>query len=66
MQDKKKNRIVAFYTGSRSPADVREQMKENLPSYMIPHKILKIRNIPMNKNGKTDREYLKVQMEVLI
>lgn len=64
--DRKKNRIIAFYMGSDSPAEVRRQLKEKLPVYMIPHKILQTRNIPMNKNGKTDREHLKLQMEVLV
>ena len=40
-------------------SDVRKQMKEKLPVYMVPTKLIQVDEMPLNKNGKTDRNYFK-------
>lgn len=37
-------------------------LKENLPEYAIPAKIVKIKNLPLNASGKIDRNELKKQL----
>lgn len=39
---------------------VKNKLKELLPSYMIPSKMMKIDNIPLNGNGKLDRAKLPI------
>ena len=57
--DTEKNRILGFYMGDKPVTDVRKEMKEKLPAYMVPTKLLQVDEMPLNKNGKTDRAYLK-------
>lgn len=56
--------IVAFYTGVVKEGDLFHKIAEKLPQYMLPNKITKLENMPMNLNGKVDRpriekEYLE-------
>lgn len=62
VMDSKKNRLVAFYIGEVNPVRVKEEMKDRLPLYMIPHKLIKTDFIPITKNGKTDRAYFKQKL----
>lgn len=57
--DMEKNRIMGFYLGEKAASDVRKQMKEQLPVYMVPTKLIQVDEMPLNKNGKTDRNYFK-------
>lgn len=56
--DRKRNRIIGFYMGDADPSAVRKRMKEKLPPYMIPSRLRCVTEMPLNKNGKTDRTYL--------
>ena len=57
--DTEKNRIMGFFIGEKTASDVRKQMKEKLPVYMVPTKLIRVDEMPLNKNGKTDRNYFK-------
>ena len=57
--DMERNRIMGFYLGEKAASDVRKQMKEKLPVYMVPTKLIQVDEMPLNKNGKTDRNYFK-------
>ncbi len=57
--------LTAFVTGdmgSQTPLEfsqkVKQDLKELIPTYMIPKKIRHIDSIPMNPHGKADRKYL--------
>lgn len=57
--------LTAFVMGGEKPEDshlfskeTKEQLKEYLPSYMIPKKIVYMDSLPMNNNGKVDRKQL--------
>ena len=61
--DYRKNKLTAFYLGTAEKKLIKKHLKENLPPYMIPHAILKTDKIPLNKNGKTDRNYFIHKLE---
>lgn len=58
--DDKRNKIVMFYNGKELlKKDVKGQLKEQLPEYMIPDKIIWLAELPHNANGKINRRQLK-------
>ena len=64
--DERKNKLTAFYLGDADKKDIRKYLKEKLPPYMIPHTVLKTDKMPLNKNGKIDRNYLQNKLETAI
>ena len=58
--DPRNEKIVMFYQAS-SPCDreVLIALKEYLPKYMLPNRLVHFEKIPMNKNSKIDRVSLK-------
>ena len=58
-----KDLIVCYYSGSLEEETVKKELKEKLPFYMIPQKIIKMDALPMNANGKIDRKILKQGLE---
>jgi amino acid adenylation domain-containing protein/non-ribosomal peptide synthase protein (TIGR01720 family) len=51
--------LVAYYSGTTtSPAAVKEHLKTALPPYMIPSHIVQLPALPLNFNGKVDRNLL--------
>lgn len=57
--DEKTDRILIFYQGKLKPEEVGALLREKLPPYMCPQKIEKIKQMPYNANGKTDRKYFR-------
>ncbi|MCI8830501.1 MAG: D-alanine--poly(phosphoribitol) ligase [Lachnospiraceae bacterium] len=53
--DKEKDWIILFYAGRESKEMIVKRCRENLPHYMIPNKVIKIEELPLNRNGKIDR-----------
>ena len=53
-----KDRIQLFYSGELDKREVSELLKVRMPSYMLPNKIIKLENLPINSNGKIDRQKL--------
>ena len=58
--DQPNEKIVMFYQAPE-PCDreVLIALKEYLPKYMLPNRLVHFKNIPMNKNSKIDRALLK-------
>lgn len=57
--DNVKNKIIAFVVSSKDKRTIINEMKKSVPDYMIPNVFNYIDTMPINKNGKTDRNLLK-------
>ncbi len=54
----KKKRIVMFYSGAAGKDELVDQLREKLPSFMVPNKTVQLDVMPLTKNGKIDRTEL--------
>lgn len=61
--DNDKKKIVFYYTGAASKADVAAYIKEKLPRYMFPSFFEQLEGMPYTANGKIDRVSLKTRYE---
>lgn len=57
--DAERRKIILFYTGGLSEAELKTRLKEKLPRYMIPHNMHRLEAMPLTPNGKLDRNLLK-------
>lgn len=59
LYDDRRKKLVCFVAGQVDKEDVFTMAKQHLPVYMIPNKLLVLEQMPLNKNGKIDRQKLK-------
>lgn len=59
--DEKKNKIVAYYVGEGEKRELIDELKTKVPDFMVPNVFVQVESLPLNKNGKTDRNLLKEQ-----
>ena len=54
------NGIVAFVSGQfgMDDPDIRTQIKDRLPGYMVPSTVHRVDSLPLNANGKVNRKQL--------
>ncbi len=57
--DNEKKKIVLFYTGDITLAELTSYIKGKLPRYMIPNVTKQLEELPYTPNGKIDRNGLK-------
>ena len=57
--DDQKSKIILYYMGECEEKTLLSYLKNNLPKYMIPSKIIKLERLPLTLNGKIDRLKLK-------
>lgn len=57
--NEKRGQLIAYYQGYAEVEEIRRSMKTMVPVYMIPHKFICLEELPLNKNGKIDRNHLK-------
>lgn len=57
--DHEKNKIVTCYVGELERTEIATALLKNLPKYMVPNIFIKMENLPLNKNGKIDRQKLR-------
>ena len=50
--------VVLYIVGEANPQEIREFLNESLPDYMVPAFIIQLDIIPLNNNGKVDRNKL--------
>ena len=53
-----RQKIHAFYVGEVEAAQLRRQIKEQLPYFMVPSTLTAVERFPLTKNGKIDRKEL--------
>ena len=59
LYDKEKELLYLFYTGEADKKQISIAMREMLPGFMVPRKIINLPEIPRLPNGKTDMVTLK-------
>ncbi len=56
--------VVAFVSGGRLPASsVRDELRQRVPVYMIPAKVISLETMPLSTNGKVDRHALRAMLD---
>lgn len=55
----KRQTIILLYEGGADVESIKAELKKRLPDYMIPGNIIHLDAMPMNANGKIDRQLLK-------
>jgi amino acid adenylation domain-containing protein len=53
-------RLVAYVVGSMEMDGLRAHLRQGLPEYMVPQAIVALDRLPLNANGKVDRNRLPV------
>jgi thioesterase domain-containing protein/acyl carrier protein len=53
-------RLVAYFLGEAGvhPTQLRDFLRQRLPFYMLPSELIQLESLPMNQNGKIDRQAL--------
>ena len=51
-------RLVGYVTGTADPTDIRAQLGERLPGYMVPTAVVVLEALPLTPNGKLDTRAL--------
>ncbi len=57
--DEERDKIVLYFVGEIERGDLMLALKEKLPRYMLPNKMVKLETLPFTANGKIDRKKLK-------
>ena len=57
--DNIKKKIILYYVGDITKADIASFLKEKLPRYMVPNMIENLDSMPLTPNGKINRVLLK-------
>ena len=55
--------IYLFYTGTATSKDIALALRKELPSYMVPRKIVSLEEMPRLPNGKIDRKAVEVMAQ---
>lgn len=58
-----KSKLYGFYVGNIEKKELHEKLKEVLPVYMIPGRLVQKEEFILNKNGKIDRKILLKEIE---
>ncbi|HTQ15763.1 non-ribosomal peptide synthetase, partial [Mycobacterium sp.] len=51
-------RLVGYVTGTADPAEIRAELAERLPAYMVPAAVVTLAALPLTVNGKLDTRAL--------
>ena len=57
--DNEKKKIVLYYTGDITVAELTAYIKGKLPRYLVPNVTKQLEALPLTPNGKIDRNGLK-------
>lgn len=56
-------KLCLFYTGHTESTQIRRELRNTIPAYMLPNRIVQLEEMPINKNGKIDRSGIKRDYE---
>lgn len=56
--DSEKQRLILFFTGEREKVGLMKELRTVLPPFMLPNSLVPVEEMPLNKNGKIDRNRL--------
>ncbi len=56
---KKKGKIVLYYVGTMEEKELAAALRDKLPRYMVPNRMMRLEQMPLTANGKIDRVTLK-------
>jgi len=60
LYDERNEKIVLFYqAAAKQDQEIILGLQQTLPKYMVPNQLIHLEKIPMNKNSKIDRVFLK-------
>lgn len=62
LYDMAHSKIVLFYSGTAETDAVKQGIRQLVPEYMVPNRVIKMDVLPQNLNGKIDRATLKEQL----
>lgn len=62
LYDEINNNIVLYYTGKIAEFILAEKLRTLLPAYMQPNRRYRLNAMPLNLNGKIDRQLLKAKL----
>lgn len=57
--DQTKAKIVLYYVGTIEERELATALRDKLPRYMIPNRMIRLEQMPLTANGKIDRVTLK-------
>lgn len=58
LYDREKQRLLLFFTGDGEKRSLMKKLRILLPPFMLPNQIFRLEEMPLNKNGKIDRNRL--------
>lgn len=58
LRNTKDKELIAYTTGEATAKDLKNHIKDLLPSYMVPNYFVSLTSIPLTSNGKIDRKAL--------
>ncbi|SHI94539.1 amino acid adenylation domain-containing protein [Butyrivibrio fibrisolvens DSM 3071] len=61
LYDFKKKKLILCVTGSLDGREITSALREIVPQFMVPNKVVVLEEMPLNKNGKIDRTVLNSQ-----
>ena len=64
--DLESKKILAFYEGDIEKRELKSQMGERLPAFMLPNRFYRVMHMPLTSNGKIDRKALIKGSEVVM
>lgn len=64
LYDSQRKRLVLCYVGPIDRKELKAQLREALPQYMVPNNTRQLDEMPLNKNGKIDRAALAVMARI--
>lgn len=57
--DEQRSKIVLYYVGETGERELAAALKERLPRYMLPNRLVRLERLPLTANGKIDRVALR-------